>query len=115
MALDRQPKRLSIIVTLFIIFAVVLSPFTTAWALGSASYSAGLEFGKQYGVQIMQNISGLKQTATQRGLDIDRLLAYAKKTATLYQSILPEWKPMVRPGTASCSKSAIPMRYGWLR
>jgi dipeptidase len=90
MASDRQPKRLLIIVTLFIFYALVLSPFTTAWALGSASYSAGLEFGKQYGVQIMQNISGLKETATQRGLDYERLLAYARKSATLYQSILPE-------------------------
>jgi dipeptidase len=56
----------------------------------TSSYLSGTQFGRTYRVNIMKNISALKETSVQNAIEYNRLKAYAKVTENLYRSILPE-------------------------
>ncbi len=75
---------------LFIFWVLLLLLFNPVWASASPDYQIGKQFGQSYSSQIMQNIDSLKKISAMHGLDYGKLIEYAKKTETLYQSVLPE-------------------------
>ena len=90
---------------LLIICFLLLSVFSTVWASTTVDYRMGVQFGRTYSAQIMQNIENLKKISVAHGMDLNQLINYAKKTEALYQSILPEKVAWIKGVADGCGIS----------
>lgn len=75
---------------------------SSVFALETASYREGLAFGQHYKAEVENNIAFLLTQAHENEVDLDQMIAYARRSEKLYKHILPEkvaWMQGVAEGS----------------
>ena len=62
----------------------------SAFALETASYREGFDFGRQYQAEVRENIGLLLQKGGENKTDMAQMLGHARESEKLYKEILPE-------------------------
>ncbi|PAB59596.1 C69 family dipeptidase [Anaeromicrobium sediminis] len=86
-------KIFSMMLCILMLFSMCISSsyaMDTAYTMETNSYKNGFSFGSQNKAEIAQNISAMKEKATENKISLKKLLKDAKEVDEFYKEMLPE-------------------------